>query len=357
MKIVFIVNGLGLGNSTRCHAIIQRLHSLGARIEIITSGNGLWYFNNKTEVECVHEIETIAYGSKNGSISIGRTFSSILKMTGVLFRNSRRIGEFLDDIEPDVVVSDSDYNFLPIKCRKIPLVALNNADFVWDSFFEFKDTPQSIRPQFYGIEMLDYWYHKLIPELVVSPSLVRRLTKVKKNIFAVGPIVRKEYVADPRSGPVTRAVVMLSGSVFGTPVNLNSRDFNLKIDVIGREAPEGRNEEGSLTYHGKLIDSYPLLKLADVVVVNGGFSAVSEMFWMKKPLVVVPVPRHAEQWVNAKRIEVLGVGLMATPQNYQEVLKEIISKIDLFRDAYTSLPAIEDGAAHAAQLILNLMRK
>ena len=39
-KILFIVNGLGLGNSTRCESIIESLIFKGKTIDIITSGNG-----------------------------------------------------------------------------------------------------------------------------------------------------------------------------------------------------------------------------------------------------------------------------------------------------------------------------
>ena len=46
-RILFLVNGLGLGNSTRCHAIIERLIEKGAEVAVATSGNGLWYFRRK----------------------------------------------------------------------------------------------------------------------------------------------------------------------------------------------------------------------------------------------------------------------------------------------------------------------
>ena len=45
-RILFLVNGLGLGNSTRCHAVMQRLIEHGAEIQVVTSGNGLWYFQS-----------------------------------------------------------------------------------------------------------------------------------------------------------------------------------------------------------------------------------------------------------------------------------------------------------------------
>jgi len=43
-RILFLVNGLGLGNSTRCHAVIEQLLTAGSDIEVVTSDNGLWFF-------------------------------------------------------------------------------------------------------------------------------------------------------------------------------------------------------------------------------------------------------------------------------------------------------------------------
>lgn len=40
--ILFAVNGLGMGNSTRCHVVIQRL-AADAEVHVITSGNRLFF--------------------------------------------------------------------------------------------------------------------------------------------------------------------------------------------------------------------------------------------------------------------------------------------------------------------------
>ena len=89
VKVLFLTNGLGLGNSTRCHAIMQRLHAKGVHIEVVTSGNGLWYFSDKSEVSAIHEIQSLTYGSKDGAISISRTFGSIFRMLAIFRSNAK----------------------------------------------------------------------------------------------------------------------------------------------------------------------------------------------------------------------------------------------------------------------------
>jgi UDP:flavonoid glycosyltransferase YjiC (YdhE family) len=362
MKVLFLCNGLGLGNSTRCHAIMQRLYNQGAQIEVVTSGNGLWYFTDKHEVSAIHEVQSLAYGSKDGAISISRTFASLAGMFGVIRKNARILGTVLDQVRPDVVVTDSEYNFLPVKRRKVPLIALNNADVVWHSYFRFKDRPPSIRAQFFAVEMLDYRYHRLVPDLVLSPTLDPGIPKSGGNILRIGPIVREGYNPlpvqpnSPKSDP-RRVAVMLSGSVFGTPVEFDRESYPMHIDVIGREKPDSSPPHPNVKFHGKIKDTNPLLQAADLTVVNGGFSAVSEMFWMHKPVIVVPVPRHAEQWINAQTMADLGLGLVATPETYEDIMFEAVDRITEFEAAYQQLPPAADGATQAAEAILNFNLK
>lgn len=355
MKILFLINGLGLGNSTRCHAVIQRLHAKGAEVEVATSGNGLWYFSDKTEVTKVYEIESLSYGSKKGTINMLRTFASILSSFSVVYRNSKRIGGILDQSETNIVVTDSIYNFIPMKRRGIKVVSLNNADIVWHSYFYFKNRPNSIKFQFYGIEMFDFLIHKLMSDYVISPCLLSNLPKPGKNTIRVGPIVRNGLRPKNTSMPAKSAVVMLSGSVFGTPINFSNRAYPMKIDVVGRNEPKNWVGTNNINFHGRIRNTYDLLNKADLAVVNGGFSAVSEIFWLGLPMVVVPVPGHAEQWINAKTIERLGLGLIATTENYEDIMLEVFSRIQEFKLNYEKIEHQKDGAEQSALSITRLL--
>ena len=306
-RILFLVNGLGLGNSTRCHAIIERLHGKGAIIEMVTSGNGAWYFANRPEISRIHQAAALQYGKKDGKISIARTLLSVADGVRTVRDNARKVEEIIADFRPQAIVTDSEYSCAFARTKGIPVVALNNADVVYHSIHRYHDRPRSILPQFYAVECGDYLFHRIMPDLVISPTLDPDIPQSGGKILRVGPIVRSGIVPIPARQPPQRVVIMLSGSVFGTPVHL-SRSYGIQVDILGRPAPEGWNGPANVVYHGKVTETRALLQQADVVVINGGFSAVSECFCLHKPMVVVPVPRHAEQWVNARTIEHLGVG-------------------------------------------------
>ena len=77
----------------------------------------------------------------------------------------------IEESPPDVVVADSVYTFRPFRRRHIPLLALNNADVVHECYRRFSGVPSSIRAQFWCVEEPDYLFHRMIPDLVVSPTL------------------------------------------------------------------------------------------------------------------------------------------------------------------------------------------
>jgi UDP:flavonoid glycosyltransferase YjiC (YdhE family) len=145
--------------------------------------------------------------------------------------------------------------------------------------------------------------------------------------------------------------MMLSGSRFGSAVTLTHAPANCSVDIVGRTAPDGPAPE-RCQYLGRVLNTPALAEGADMLVVNGGFSAVSEAFVMQKPLIVIPVPNHAEQWVNARTICELGVGMMAREEQLEEALTQGLARIESFRAAYTRLPSAPNGAEQAAARIL-----
>ena len=352
-RICFLVNGLGMGNSTRCHAVIQRLRTLGADIDVVTSGNGLKYFEGQPEIDKLFPFEELFYGSKNGQISMLRTVRELGAYNRIIQRNKGILTKILSNRRPDVVVTDSIYVLGPMKKLDIPIAAINNADNVVHAFYRFNDVPRSVYPQFLTVEQLDFLFHRLFPDLVLSTTLQPSDPPRRGKFLSVGPLVREGYEPSAPREKVERALIMLSGSVFGSPVSLKNSNYDCQIDVVGRE---GAAENAKIRFHGKLMNNRAFVEGADVAVINGGFSAVSEMFYLRKPVVIVPVPRHSEQWINARRMQELGVGLIAEESGIDLALREIINDISTYREAYKRLPSAPDGAMQAAQAIIELVR-
>lgn len=358
-KCLFIINGLGLGNSTRCYAIIEQLRRRCPAVEIhvLTSGNGLEFFRGKPEIASLTAMANFFYSVKNNQISAWRTLLSAGRLARLALIKHRQVQEALRRIQPRAVVTDSEYTVRPARRQGIPVLAVNNSDVVVSEYLRRKETPWSIAGQFWLVEFTDYLFHRFFVDAVISPAPAR-LPARHRRVRRVGLILRDEVrrmapapapFRNPRA--LREMLCMLSGSTLGTRKNLLFHDLPYRVAVIGRAGPSDER----VHYHGRLMHNTPHLAQADLLVVNGGFSAVSEALALNKPTLVIPVPRHAEQYVNAMLVRDSGRGDLTTEFTVIERLKELYET-----DAWSGFAPYQpelclDGAQEAAAIIMDYL--
>lgn len=348
-KILFIVNGLGLGNSTRCDSIIQILTKNGYDIDVLTSGNGLLYFRHCHYISNIYELRSLYYGSKDGKLSVKKTFLALPDFFKIFVSNIQHVKKLLTENEYRTVVIDSDYTLLWLKRSiRIPIIALNNADIVIQECKKLPVLPKTIRMQ-YLIEKCDHWFHRKVPHVVLSPSLFPQ-EDIGGLVKHFAPFIREGFQVRQPSHELRRILVMLSGSTFGSSTNFLDHltlQQEIKIDVIGRTGVS----RGSITYHGKTFSNKDLINQTDMMIVNGGFSAVSEAVVLRKPVIVIPVENHAEQFINASVVERVGLGLMATYENIVAKINDMITRFPQFVEAHERFKCKDDGAEEASRII------
>jgi hypothetical protein len=358
---LFMINGLGLGNSTRCHAIIENLLKKGAEIHVMTSGNGLEFFRKTTGLASLTSVDAFFYSGVGGRVSFWRTFLSFGKLIGIARRKRAQLEELLTKVKPDVAGIDSEYSLQPLKKRNIPIVAINNSDVVVSEFLRLKNFPFSVLGQFWGVEFMDYLFHRFNCDMVLSPSILpvpvrhprcRRIGLIVRNELC-DFIEKNEGRPFPAPRSIKNVVFMLSGSIFASDIGLGENKLPFHIDVVGRD---GTNTE-SVTFHGKLMNNISLLEKADVLVINGGFSAVSEAVALRKPTFVIPVPGHAEQYANALALKNAGLGYIVSAG---DVLSELLQiyEINHWGGLKQPTPVLGiHGAAEAADMISDFADK
>ena len=356
ISCLFVINGLGLGNSTRCHAVIERLAATGCRVHVLTSGNGLTYFEGKSCIESLHSMESFYYSSSNGGISGWATLKSVGHLAKLAKAKRKSLAELLDAVNPDVAVIDSEYAISPLRRRGIPIIAINNSEVVVTEFLKRRRTARGIKSHFWFVEFSDYLFHRRFCNLVLSPFPMRTPTRHPK-FRRIGLIVRRAVrelagsaPADNLSPEQLRTVVfMLSGSVHATEINFDGRKLPFAVEVVGRPGVS----RGNVTFHGRLMNNAALLARADALVINGGYSALSEAFAFRKPTFVLPVPGHAEQFVNASLATDLGLGFRVTEDDVLDRMLEM-HRQNCWIGRKPMPPAFEtNGDVEAAEAILD----
>ncbi|MBK8574349.1 MAG: hypothetical protein IPN90_01265 [Elusimicrobia bacterium] len=351
-KILFIVNGLGLGNSTRCESIMQCVVSKGAVVDILTSNNGVYFFKNRGYPSHVYEFHGFYYGRKGDALSIWRTIMAIPHFAWIFLKNVKLLRNLLRTNNYSALVIDSDYTLFWLKkWIAIPVFAINNADVVVGACSVMPVLPSEIRMQYF-VEVCDHWFHSNVPDVVLSPSILPFSSHENGRIKHFPPFIRSGLAVRPGGAQLNNILVMLSGSQFGTSAKF-LKQLNplpgVTVDVVGQD---GESNEW-ITFHGKLQDNKDLINRADMMVVNGGFSAVSEAVVLRKPVVVIPVPNHAEQFINGKVIEDLGLGLSATMENVVPRINEMVRRFPDFVQAHQNFNINKNGAEEASKVILD----
>ena len=113
-RVLFLVNGLGLGNATRCHAIMQKLGEAGVGCEVATSGKRPVHFRQQRDVGEPVGLKSLHYGTTHDRISVVRTILSTPEHIAAIRSNARLIETLMDSLKPDAVVTDSTY----LPCRR-----------------------------------------------------------------------------------------------------------------------------------------------------------------------------------------------------------------------------------------------
>jgi uncharacterized protein (TIGR00661 family) len=348
-----------MGNGTRCYAVMEHLADLGCEIHVLTSGNGLAYFRDKKIVKSLTSMESFYYSGKNGGVSGWSTLKSFRSLAAVAKTKRAQLSGLLDKIRPDVAIIDSEYALAPLRRRRIPIVALNTSEMIVTEYLKCRHIPAGIRSHFWFVEFSDYLFHKHYCDLVLSPFPLRMPTRHRK-FRRIGLIARRDikkkaapYSVKGFSSPrqLRRVVFMLSGSVHASNIHFDEQELPFKIDVVGRPG----ESRGNVTYHGRQMDNTDLLTQADALVINAGYSAVSEAFVLGKPVFVVPVPGHAEQFVNARLVRELGLGFIAAET---DVVRQLLAMYEQDRwiDLKPKPESIQiNGAEEAAQAVLTLI--
>jgi uncharacterized protein (TIGR00661 family) len=344
--ILFVINGLGLGNSTRCAAVIRKLRSEGHIIDVATSGNGLRFFAQSKDIRHLFPMTQSHYQGANTRIGFFSILLSTIKFPVKGVRNFVVLLRVIRQVQPSVIVSDSSYNLVSVLYPKIPRISLNNSRLVVSQIFHSPKIILSHLPQFM-VELADAAFQRIIPEMVIEPWPAR-MGKERSNRVQVPPIVREEFNStENRFEEVKNILVLYSGSGIGTDVHQELAEAGMNVTVVGRAG----QSTSQLFYAGENFECSQLLKKADAVVTSGGFSAISEVIAAKRPVIVLPIEGHAEQFINAQWIVQLGLGLMGEPGNLKQNLAQLESNLPQIQEAFARLDFHCDGDKYAAQII------
>ncbi|MFZ2444942.1 MAG: glycosyltransferase family protein [Syntrophobacteraceae bacterium] len=346
-KILYVIAGAGLGNCTRMLAILDGLGREGLDIAIMAPSRILRRIPPSFGA---YALEDVTYGAEG--FSALNVLRSNLTLPQKLRENYRRCGRVLDEVGPDALVVDSDFHCLPLaRKRKVPVISVNSTFATVHLFRQLRGSRSQMLFSYYCIERVDLWLQKRYADLIVCP-VIEPVEIDCAKLRQVNPIVRRQFL-DARPDPAGNGeeydvAVMPGGSGIGV-ADMDLSGFSGKVVVLG-------TTRGLKTRPGAKVlgfDPEPAKHLARarILVVQGGLNSVSEAIALRKPAVLIPIRNHAEQFVNARCAERLGIARIAWDGNVVEAIRGMDANYDNYLRACRALAPRCDGAEQAARLI------
>ncbi|MFH1211285.1 MAG: glycosyltransferase family protein [archaeon] len=352
MKVLFVVTGVGYGDSIRSHAIINALHRRDPKAKVMVAAydNSYSYFKDKYHTVKISGYKLLGMSLKFKVLSfIANNYVLPYTWLSVSFKLKRMIKDF----NPDVIVSDFEPAGIILgRLIRKPSVVI----FSYDPIL-FRD----LRHKNNKLRLEALYFERLydFADVVVIPSLVGK--RECRDYCYVNPIVITQPSELPSNKVLMRKLglkrppilVMLGGSSFG--VNLARRlmrvvkNFDEDFIIFGSHVklPKRKNVK-HFPFKSNFVE---YLKVCKGVITLGGNLTLSECLVYRKPMMVFPIKNHVEQAVNTHALK--GVAVVKYDlKGLRRSLESFLRNIDSLR---RKMPKVkDDGADEVVQIIRGL---
>ncbi len=344
MRIIYGVNGEGMGHATRSELVISSLLE-SHEVKIMASGAAYKFLSQVFGEENVHEVFGPSFAMNQGEIQRWASFTGTLSAARrQLPGNMRDWLTMVDDWKPDVAVTD----FEPLtgfyaRLSRTPLVCVDNIHMI-DRCHHDRNITLAAVPDF---ELAKTVTRAMVPkagDYVIPTFFYPDVIKGRTNLV---PSILRQVILDAEPTRGDHLVVYSGG---GDDLINALRESPLPVHLYGmRDGDEVGTTDGAIEYKPRSIDGF----LADLVscrgvITGGGFSLLSEAVYLGKPTLAMPLKGQFEQLMNARYLERLGYGTCALEID-KPALDRFLDGLDGFHERLSGYS--QDGNREALEVI------
>ncbi|MBI2936690.1 MAG: hypothetical protein HYY22_00635 [Thaumarchaeota archaeon] len=353
-RVHIAVFGSGLGHAARMSPVAHLLKKEeGVTVRFSSFSHAVDYLR-KQGFDC-DQVAPVDIEWRNEGVSVRDTFNKSPMLITNLFRQIEKERQIIRWFQPNLVLSDTRLSaVIAAALEGVPSITVANQLRIHLPPRYHTARLKSIEG--FSAEMLGLFWSRsrltLIPDIPLPYAICEENTSpiriLKKQLRYVGFMTS---TAKPALGKLRKVSDMLNLSDNGKPVvfaNISGppetkRDVldaavkaaNLLKDrftIIVSRGDVGGGEEPRRISGGWLYEWCPvkdeLFSLADLVIVRGGHSTIGQAIISSKPMVSVPIRNHSEQYVNASKVDKLGLGRMIpTPDLSARRLAEAVEEV------------------------------
>lgn len=301
-SVLFVINGFGMGNATRCDSLMDILADQYS-IDVITSDKAYDYYSINPKISYLYKQSDLNLPQKINFGSLNYYLKYVPHFFRRLVHNFKRQRSLLSNKKYEAVFYDSDYGFIlsAMTMRNVNRVGVNNSYEILSYFIKNpKILKFSLIPSII-VELLDFFTHYLFCNYVICPCLGFSFDKENRSAFSkvllCAPLIRKRLI-DKKQSQVNASKKVL---IMSSSSNVESSLSLLK--------------PGELTGYAFLTDVFEkdntdLLTSASLVICNSGQSSLTECLYLNKKALIAALPSHSEQYVNSLIAQTRGLYLL-----------------------------------------------
>jgi uncharacterized protein (TIGR00661 family) len=318
-RFIFTVQGEGRGHLTQAISLTQIAHEAGHEVVGYAVGSfqgrkiPSFFADFIGDTPLIqYESPSINYG-KGKSVQLGKTALQAFTKFGTYWKSATQLGEFIEELQPDGIVNfyESITGLHNLKTgSKIPCMSIGHQYLLLSEHFE--SIPEKALDRF--LLNLNTKITAIGSRKLLGLSFRSMPNDEKRNIITVPPLLRQEVKSiQPKAGERWLAYLThfrLADEIMAWSKNHPEVQLDCFWDNPTRKSVY--QYSGSLTFHP--IDAVKYLeKMTHCagLISTAGFESVAEAMYLGKPVMMVPVPNHIEQMINAHDGELSGAGVQA----------------------------------------------
>lgn len=326
-KFLFVVQGEGRGHLTQAISLFEILSSAGHQVVSVMVGmdneqNLPAFFREKIPVEInTFAAPSLVYGQTK-AVKIWDTISTHAKKLSKYRKSVQFLAQKVEQHQPDVIV-----NFYDMICGlyaqfyrpTIPVVCIGHQYLLLHESFISLPNKQIDR----FLLNLNTRLTSLNSTRKLALSFVQMLDDKQHRISVTPPLLRNEVKKIiPESKPFILAYIThhkLSEDIINW--HANHRDVQIHCFWNNKEFVDEWQFRENLTFHQ--VNSEKFLRMMQEcsgLICTAGFESVCEAMYLGKPIMMVPVPNHIEQQINAWDGQRAGAGIADTEFNFSKFI-------------------------------------
>ena len=322
-KFIFTIQGEGRGHLTQAISLTQIAREAGHEVVGYAIGavegrkipDFFIQFIGDTPL-IQYESPTINYG-KGSSVHVGKTALQGFTKLASYCKSAKKLECFISDLKPDGLINfyEAITGLYYLKTRsKIPCMSLGHQYLLLNKYFKsIKEKPLdqfllNLNTKITGIGSRKF----------LGLSFMAMPNDLQKNIIVVPPLLRQEVKFAQKKNGENWLVYLTHFKLAEGIIKWSNENPTILIDCFwdNPTKPEVLKYSDNLTFHPIDANKY-LLKMTECagLISTAGFESVAEAMYLNKPVMMVPVPNHIEQMINAHDGQRAGAGIAASKFN------------------------------------------